>query len=321
MPSLPTQLARSNADLLVDEGPRALDANMGMGNAHVSARALADRTSTAVRTHSLSPNSSLLPPPFPPDSQDIDCSASDGVGKPQLVLCDSLTPPDGTLENCTDNEKPPMVSTQLPPVIPHAGADRASAQTTMNLSNGCCADASRSPTLHEKGNRSKFVDANPKNSKVSKVEGGNRVSQHSPPATVEIDGNTNTVALPQVASKPPPCINQRAGLPRIRTRSNSEPRIAKMPKHRTDDAPLATPPSCTATLDQDDPMRGRASSLASKDGRTTSEVSKAKRIRVAPSTARACITSHAMATIESAKRLSSRPLTPRNSQPQLSAKD
>ena len=204
----------------------------------------------------------------------------------------------------------------MPPAIPHTAStlgssntpDRASEQVTINVSNGCCADAPAS-------------DCKSATSNARSATGEDRVSQQSPPATIDTDGIISAVAKPHVASKLLTCISQRPGLPRTRTRSNSEPRIAKMPKHRTNVAPLATLSSCTATLDQDDPKRGRASNFATKVVRTTSEVSKAKRFRVAPSTARACITSHAMATIESAKRLSSRPLTPRNSQPQLSAKD
>ena len=116
---------------------------------------------------------------------------------------------------------------------------------------------------------------------------------------------------PCVVSNPRTCLSRRADMPRIRARSISEPRSAKQAKLRAHIAQLATPSARTATVNSDYPMRGPTSSLAATEGRT-SEVSTAKRIRVAPSTVRACLTSHTMANIESAKRLDLSPPAPRN---------
>ena len=99
---------------------------------------------------------------------------------------------------------------------------------------------------------------------------------------------------------------------RTRARSHSEPTSAKHAKHRSCLAQRATPSARIATIGNDFPMRERASSFTSKEDRTSSAVAPAKRIRIAPSTARTCVTSQSRAFLEEAKRLASEQPTPRH---------
>ena len=285
---------------------------MGMGIAHDSARLPSDHIPTVVRTHLPGLNSPLHPPLLPPSGHTIVCDAHDGAGEPPQVPCDSLTTPEVDFDSCAGKEKNPAVTRYVatcatgvvherachapgfgvPPSPNDPPHDRllklpCSARVVRAPPSSADADASRTPTVHGKGDRSKFVDANPKSSKVSKVEGSNRAHIMQQPA----DGRT----APS----------------RTRARSHSEPTNAKHAKHRSRLAQRATPSARIATIGNDCPMRERASSVTAKEDRTSSAVAPAKRIRIAPSTARTCVTSQPRAFLEGAKRLASEQPTPR----------